>query len=48
MTATWLEHPERLEFETTGEMLRFIEQHPEVLIMYRPADREEEKDIVQI
>jgi len=42
MTATWNAYPDRLNFETTGEMLRFIEKHPEILVMYKPVEQAEE------
>lgn len=41
MIATINEYPETLKFETAGEMCRFIEKHPAVLVMYRPADTAE-------
>ncbi len=42
-TTTWPTYPEKLKFDSTREMLSFIEKHPEVLLFYRsvvPSDEE--------
>jgi len=38
MTATWNTYPDTLKFKTAGEMCRFIEKHPEVLMLYRSTE----------